>query len=304
MRVLITGSEGFIGSHMVDYYLDRGDSVAGIDLDRRPRKCMEYYSEDISDYKAWDWIKMINPNLVIHLAAQPNVEQSWKEPGYTMDVNVRGTINVLEAVKKYAPESRVVIAGSAAAYAPSLDLITEDHPLVPSSPYGISKAAVDMLGRAYKNVDVVIARYFNQTGPRKRYDMVSDLVYRAAAIKCRPEAEQIMKVGNLNPVRDITDYRDTVRATALLAEKGERNHAYNICRGEGISVRDVLDLVMKTAGIDVEIEETWAYKRMVDETRIVGDGSKARDHLKYYWRHDISETIQKMMEEAVAFYSR
>ena len=235
--VLITGATGFVGRHLAAA-LD-GDVVGVGSADG-----------DLRDAEAADRIVgEAAPGRVFHLAADASVADSWRRPLETIEGNVASTFNVLDAVRRHAPDARVLVAGSAEMYGPAEHVITEDEPPRPQNPYAVSKAAADGLAGFFADahgIHVVRARAFNHAGPGQsdRY-VVGTLARQIAA-----GATEVV-TGDLRPRRDFTDVRDVVRAYVLLLEHAAPG-AYNVCSGESVAIADILAGLARHAGVRVE----------------------------------------------------
>ena len=186
------------------------------------------------------------------MAGQASVGDSYHNPGLTIDVNVKGSVNVLEAARQRPsmPLTLIVTSAEVYGYLTESDLpVVETTPFAPVHSYAVSKVAVHYLGQAYFHtygVPVVEARPFNHIGPRQRPGfVVPDFASQIAAISLG-QREPVMRVGTLTPRRDFTDVRDVVRAYELLAQKGQPGEVYHICSGQAHSVQEILDGVANT----------------------------------------------------------
>ncbi len=289
MRVLITGFTGFVGSHLADYLIARGDvDVFGVyrwrsrmDNVEHLRGRVQMVECDMRDAGATRHvIRDVRPDRIFHLAAQSYVPTSWLTPGETLSGNVLGQLHVFEAVREVDRPTRIHIAGSSEEYGlvlPADTPIREENPLRPLSPYGVSKVAQDLLAYQYwqsYRLHVVRTRGFNHTGPRRGEVFVTSNFARQIAEIEKGLREPVVLVGNLDSVRDFTDVRDMVRAYWLALEKGVPGDVYNICTGRGYTARQVLDILLDLAHVQVTVREDPARMRPSDVTLLVGDCSK------------------------------
>jgi GDP-4-dehydro-6-deoxy-D-mannose reductase len=291
MRVLITGFTGFVGSHLADYLIARGDiEVFGMQRWRSRQENVEHLGTkvrrvecDLRDAAAVRRaLREVRPDRIFHLAAQSYVPTSWLIPGETLSGNVLGQVNLFEAMRDLELGARVHIAGSSEEYGlvlPNEVPIREESPLRPLSPYAVSKVAQDLLAYQYwrsYGLHVVRTRGFNHTGPRRGEVFVSSNFSRQIAEIEKGLREPVVRVGNLDSIRDFTDVRDMVRAYWLALERGAAGEVYNVCSGRGYSARQVLDILLGLSHVKVEIQPDPARMRPSDVTLLVGDYSKFR----------------------------
>lgn len=283
---LITGIGGFLGSHLTDFLLTQGWEVTGI-LRRGSRDIAHSHDTlalfrcDILDKAQIEGVvREARPEAIVHLAAQSLPSRSWQEPEATFQVNVLGTLNLLEAVRAAGLDPVVVVAGSSAEYGPSEPEeipINEDASLRPASPYGVSKVATTLLALLYRRafgIKVVVARPFFVIGPRKAGDVCSDFARGVVAVE---KGEQpSLKVGNLEVVRDLLDVDDAVRALWLLVKQGVPGEVYNICSGAGHKIETVLEILVDMGSRPIPTELDPNRLRPVDEPVVVGDNARLR----------------------------
>ncbi|HET9692295.1 MAG TPA: GDP-mannose 4,6-dehydratase [Acidimicrobiales bacterium] len=266
MRLLVTGSSGFVGGWLLAHLAELGDEVVA--LDERT---------DITDRAAIrDAVVAAAPDAVVHLAAQASVGSSWGDEGRTFSVNAGGTLNLLDAAAACTPMPRVLLISSAEVYGrvtPDQLPLPESAPMRPVSPYAVSKAAAELLGlQAWlgRGLEVVRARPFNHTGPGQRPDFVVPSLARQVAEAARSGAGAL-HVGNLSARRDLTDVRDVVRAYRLLVEHGAPGEAYNVCRGSAVGIDDVARRLLELAAVDVPVVVDPERVRPVDIPELRGD---------------------------------
>ena len=277
MRCLVTGAGGFLGQHLVRHLVAAGHPVVA--LDRQGDRVVPGASHlacDIDDAAALkDGMAAVRPELVFHLAAQSFPGRSWEEPAATCHTNILGTVHVLDAVRAAAPQARVLVAGSSSEYAPSPDPISEDAPVLPSSPYAVSKLATDQVTKLYAEryrLAAMRVRPFFLLGPGKTGDVSSDLARGIVAIEQGCAAD--LAVGNLDAVRDFLDCRDGVAAFLAVAERGVPGTAYNISSGRGCSIRALLDCFKRAARVPVTERVEAARLRPLDEPVKIGDNRR------------------------------
>ncbi len=285
-RVLITGSEGFIGSHLAELMLEKGFSVFAAvhnsteNLDHIKDK-INLLKVDMKDRQSIEKaVEQAKPDIIFHLAAQSYVLPSWEDIEGTFRINVIGTLHLFDAARKNG-NPVTVFASSSAGYGLSLENeipIKENKEFRPSSPYAVSKISADMFcylyWRAY-GMKIIRARIFNTVGPRKKGNVIADFAQMIA--EAEKGRRNKLTVGNLEPILDFTDVRDTSNALLMLAERGRYGEAYNICSSQGRKIKDVLDKMLLISGKDIPVEIDEKKFRPADDPIFVGDNSKLRN---------------------------
>ncbi len=312
-RALITGIAGFVGSHLAEYLLSKGDyEVYGLVRHRTKTENIDHIKDklnliqgDVLDAHSMDsLIKESKPDYIFHLAGQSFVPQSVIAPGNTMEINASGTINLLEAVKDYSPEAKVQIAGSSEEYGLVKEEevpITEKNPLRPMSPYGVSKVAEDMIAVWYHkhySLNTIVTRAFNHSGPRRGDVFVCSTFSQQIAKIEGGLQEPVMKVGNLEAKRDFTDVRDMVRAYELAVLKGEPGEVYNICSENSFAMKEILDELLGMTNIKIDKETDPKRMRPSEVPILYGDCSKFKKRTK--WKPEIP--FKKTLEDLLNYW--
>ncbi|MCL4208655.1 GDP-mannose 4,6-dehydratase [Patescibacteria group bacterium] len=281
--ILITGGTGFAGTHLVEYLLSQKErnihvtSHSGRDNflgDLIPKE--NIHKLDLSNQKeVEDLIKNLQPDHVYHLASISTVENSFEKMREIMQNNIDLQINVLDAIKKFSKESKVLVITSAEQYKKSEEKLSETSAIEPNNPYAVSKATQDMLAYVYSvlGLKIIRARPFNHIGERQKTNFAVP-AFASQIAKIEKNQQDILKVGNLEAIRDFTDVKDMVRAYHLLMTKGEIGEVYNIGSGFGIKVKDVLEKLTRMAKVKIHVVEDPARMRPVDNHFIVADNSK------------------------------
>jgi GDP-4-dehydro-6-deoxy-D-mannose reductase len=247
-------------------------------------------------------LKEVRPDRIVHLAARSSVADSLRDPWGTFAVNAGGTVSLLEAAAAAAPEARILIVGSAEAYGEVREdelPLTEDRPLMPLTPYGISKAAAEQVALFYgrtRGLDVVVARAFNHTGPGQEPTFVcSDFARQIARIEAGRGAA-VMRVGDLTARRDFADVRDVVRAYGLILERGNPGEIYNVCSGKARSIGEILDILRGFADTSIAVEADPARGRSEDVPTLVGSFAKLETAAG--WRPEIplERTLKDLLD--------
>ncbi|MCI4351810.1 MAG: GDP-mannose 4,6-dehydratase [Thermoplasmata archaeon] len=274
LKVLLTGAGGFLGSWMAGYLQSQGVEVIATGLadgkdGRPPASAGQVEPLDVRDRAQVNRvIEIHHPDVVYHFAGQAFLVPSWEDPAGTMTTNLFGTLNLLEALRRDSPRTRFAFAGSGTEYGDAEIIPTpETSPLKPTSPYASSKAAADLLCYQYfRSFELPVFRYriFGTTGPGKRGDSVNDFASQIAAVE-RGGVPGVVRVGNLDKSRDVTDVRDAIRAMVQVVERGEPGEAYNIGSGVPRKVSETLDRLISMARVPVTAEKDTTRLRMVDD---------------------------------------
>ena len=290
MRILVTGITGFVGSHMADYLLQRDDvEVFGAKRwSSRLRNIRHLLGKvqlidcDITDYSSVrPLLEEARPDGIFHLAAQSFVSPSWSTPKSTFEVNVLGTLNVLEAMRHLGMNSRMLISGSAEEFGLVREdeiPVTENNPLRPVNPYGVSKVAQDLLGyehfKSYGQ-QVIRLRAFNHIGPRRdKVFAFASFAYQIAMIE-KKGWPPVVKVGTLTAKRDFCDVRDMVKGYWLAFEKGVPGEVYCISGGHVHTIREGLDILLGLSTVrGIKVEEDPARVRPTELPLLVADCTK------------------------------
>ncbi len=272
-KALITGIAGFAGSHLAEALLEKNISVFGFYHPRHSIDNLQEIKDKITlvacdlldEKKVKKEIEHLSPDYVFHLAAFSSPAQSFKNPQETLKNNIVGQINLLEALVSAKSKAKILIIGSADEYGyvdPKQLPVKEDAPLLPTSPYAVSKVAQDLLGLQYfinQKLSIVRVRPFNHIGPRQAPVFVI-ASFASQIAQCEAKGGGTIKVGNLNASRDFTDARDMVKAYILALDKGELGDVYNLGSGHAVKISEVLKLMLKMAKVKIQIK--------VDKTRL------------------------------------
>jgi GDP-4-dehydro-6-deoxy-D-mannose reductase len=284
---LVTGAAGFAGSHLVELLSGEGYAVWALHRPGgRPIPSLRIGNRQAVTWRAVDLldraglaaaVRETRPSVIYHCGGAAHVGESWRRVTATLEANIIGTHNLLEAVRAVDPAIPIVIPGSATVYRPADRPLDEDDPVGPSNPYAISKLAQEMLGvgaTADEGMRVLLPRAFNHIGPRQDESYVASALARQIARIEAGQERPSVAVGNLDARRDITDVRDTVRAYTALAQHGSPGRIYNVCRGEAYAVREILDALIDQARVPVTVTVDQNRLRPNDTPLIVGNPAR------------------------------
>lgn len=317
-RVLITGITGMVGSHLLDYLLEKTDwEIWGM---LRWRSPLDNITQHVTRINSGDRIKLVyadlrdtmsidhaveqcRPDFVFHLAAQSYPKTSFDSPLDTLDTNVQGTERLLGALRKYAKDAVVHVCASSEVFGrvPQEKLpIDEECTFHPASPYAISKVGTDLIGRYYAEaygMCVMTTRMFTHTGPRRGDVFAESTFAKQIALIEAGKIEPIVKVGNLDSLRTWADVRDAVRAYHMLVTVNPKaGEYYNIGGTYTCSVRDMLDTLLSySTRKDIRVEMEQERLRPIDADLQVPDTRKFESHTGWKPEIDFHTTMQDLL---------
>lgn len=306
MKVLITGADGFIGSHLTEMLLEKNYQV----------RALSYYNS----FNFWGWIEDIrHPNLevvcgdirdpffcrnllegidiVFHLAALIAIPYSYVAPQSYVETNITGTINICEAAK-FHNTGKVIVTSTSEVYGTAQYVpIDENHPKQPQSPYSASKISADMMALSYFNsfdLPVVVARPFNTYGPRQSARAVIPSVISQIA-----SGVSDIQLGSVSPTRDFCYVKDTCQGFVCLAEsEGVAGQEFNISTNSEISIRDLVMLIAKIMNKNIVIQEDNQRIRPENSEvqRLCGDYSKITRMFGFKPEYSLEKGLEKTIQ--------
>jgi GDP-4-dehydro-6-deoxy-D-mannose reductase len=305
--VFVTGAEGFIGSRLIKFLQVKGWNVIGGYLlhgtDSFPKAPnLRFEQCDLRNgQRVTQLLAEYQPTHIFHLGAQSLPMVSWADPVETFESNIMGSLHLFEAVRHMKRPPVVVSACSSAEYGKvraSEIPVTEEQPLRPLHPYGISKVCLDLLAREYfldYRIPAVNVRLFNTTGPGKTGDAPSDFVRQLVGIK-KGLQPPVIEVGNLKPRRAYLDVNDAVRGFHLIAMRGRRGEAYNMCATRTYPISEILRTAIRLSGVKTEIRAVPHLMRPSDERIIFGGTTKIRKDTGWKPLLSIEQTLKSMLD--------
>ncbi len=310
MRYLIVGGTSIFGEGLINRLLDKENTelITATKLSDEEKipipesRSLYWVNLDLRDGDATDRVvDEAKADIIFDLATQDSVGFSWSHPTDTVDINIVGTINLLNAMRDYSKNARLVIGGSGEEYGRinfSQLPITEDSNPNPDNIYGATKACQTMFAKLYHQaygLDVVVLRTFYETGTKQDENFAVSSFCKQFALVEAEKAEPVIRVGNLNNIRDLTDINDLVRAFDAIAEKGKDGEVYNAGRGEYTTLLDVIKILENITGIKVKIKMEADRVRPMDSPAAVADVKKI--YKDCGWKAEISmeQTIEKLL---------
>lgn len=302
-KALIFGVAGVSGIYLGKELKDNGYEVYGSDI-----KAVEetyrfdgFYSCDVTDYKAVkNLINLINPTHIFNLTDVGGVGQAWKNPTRMMNVNMNGTLNILEACKDFLMKPRILLIGSGDEYAPSLNMLDEESQLKSTSPYGISKIAQEQIASVYHekyDMPIYCVRPFNHAGVGQNENFFVPMICKQAAeIVKSGKKEGTIYTGNLKVCRDFLDVKDLVKGYRMVIESKRSEEIYNIGYGISYSLEELVNYIISLTGLKLEQFVDGNLIRPSDNPYSCCDHSKISKLLGWEPEHNIYETIKEVYE--------
>lgn len=293
-KLLVTGLSGFVGGHLAQR-LAGGGTGWGL-LQPQPHDLLEPASLD-------RWLAPACPDAVIHLAGQTFVPEAFRDPQRTLEVNLLGTLNLLQALKRRGFCGAFLFVSSGDVYGQVAEAalpISEACVVHPRNPYAVSKLGAELLCEQWSYCEdwrIMTARPFNHIGTGQADSfVVSGVAMQLAKIKLGLQAA-VLNIGDIDVTRDFLDVRDVISAYLLLLEHGRSGQVYNVCSGVEHSVRELIEQMVGLSGLKVEIRQDPARFRKAEQRRVVGCATKL--HKETGWNPGISitETLQSVVSD-------
>jgi len=284
--ILVTGAGGFVGRHvMSELSMGEGDIAVDISTDfeappgvrKIAWKLPSEAPEDLGEVR-----------YIVHLAAMSSVSRSLQEVHNAYEINLMGTVSVLEYMVSRCPNARLLLISSAEVYSSSDGLISESSEIGPRNPYGTTKAAAEIaafqFARNY-DLDIVVTRAFPHFGPGQS-EWFAFPSFCRRILEVSESSGRKIRVGNLNPVRDYLYVTDVARAYRYILSRGHTGSIYNVCTGRGNSIGDMVEMLISISGADLELDVDPELFRPADVDFQVGDPSRVQALLG--WKPEIS----------------
>lgn len=301
-RTLITGITGFVGKWLSEHLISEKFEVYGVDRwDKCPYEAVKYQPIDILNTSfVGKYLQNTQPDTLYHLAAISFLPEADLSPSHALEINIMGTVSILDAVKQNCPSARVLLIGSSKEYSDDInsEKVSESIHPCPTNFYGISKYAAELIGQQYcrqYGLDIRCTRSFNHTGPSQSPRFVcSDWAKQVASIELGL-SDPIISVGNLDSIIDFTDVRDVVRAYAAILENGNKGEVYNVCSGRGISLEWILTFLISKSKRKISINSDEKKLRSHRTNSIMlGDSSLLKKHTGWYAAIPFEKTLSDL----------
>lgn len=313
--ILITGISGFVGGHLAHHISRSRPDIALYGMSRSPpswdyvpdgdslREEIAFHAGDLQD-ASWvhATIRGIDPDAIIHLAAQSSVAESWRDPRGTILNNLSILLNVLEAVREREPNPRLLMVGSSEVYGSvsEQDLpLREAGPVQARNPYAIARVTQENLARTYSEsygTPVLSTRSFNHIGPGQDTRFVVSSMAKQVVDIANGVRKPVLTIGNGSIIRDFTDVRDIVGAYLALLERGRAGEVYNVCSGTGRRIADIATALLSIGKLSVPIRSAPELIRPLDSPVIVGSNEKIRRETGWQPWISFAESLQAVYE--------
>ena len=314
-KYFITGFSGFVGRHFLKYLSreKRRASILGIDLhppgfkaNDFPGLKWKYEKIDLMEKrKVENSLRRFQPDYILHLASYSSVAFSWKNPTLSFQNNTNIFLNLLEAVRKLNLQSRILAVGSSDEYGnvnPDNLPLKEDSPLNPVSPYAIARVSQELLAKIYVEgfgLNIIRTRSFNHIGPGQReIFVISSFARQMMELEKNRQNSGWITTGDVSIVRDFVDVRDVVQAYDLLFQKGRTGEVYNICRGKGHSLQEIIEALAEIMRIKVTAKINPELIRPSENRTIIGSNRKITKETG--WQPKIA--LQQSLRDIVQYW--
>jgi len=305
MKALIIGGAGFVGNYLIEHC--KHDWQWSVYVTKMPNETIANPDVSIHDLDILEkkeitaLLQTVRPDCIFHLAAQSSVAVSWKNPALTVDVNVKGSINVLDAIRELDYSPRILLIGSGEEYGhilPGETPISERNTPRPGNIYAATKACQNMIGAIYAKayqMQIMMVRAFNHIGPNQSpLFVVADFCRQVAEIEAEMRPP-VIHVGNLAAKRDFTDVRDVVRAYSLLIQKGQPGETYNVGSSHAVSIEEVLTQILSLSARQIQVSVDPDRLRPVDIPIIEADITKLREVTNWTPAIPLQQTLEETL---------
>lgn len=303
-KYLITGCSGFVGQYLIAHIIENEPDavITGVDInDYKNEGDLNFYNINLLDSDSTtELISSANPDYLIHLASFSSVAYSWENPIESFKNNTNIFLNILEAVHRKSPKSKILSVGSSEEYGivdETFLPLSEKYRLNPVSPYAVARVSQEQLSIVYAkayDLDIVCTRTFNHIGPGQLENFVISSIGKQFA-EIIKGTEDTLKIGNTTAVRDFLDVRDVVKAYYLLLKKGKSGEVFNICSGKGHTIDNIINMYKEMTGQNPVIENLNTLMRPIDNKIVIGSNEKIVSEIGWSPEIDIYKSLTDIL---------
>lgn len=300
--VLVFGVSGFVGNYLLTEFIEYGYTVIGTDKIRNVMlpSGVDYYESDLMNSDTTErLINRVQPDIIVNLAAVSSVGASWDIPQTTIQVNVVGALNIMEAARKSEKKPKMLFVGSSEEYVISDFPMNEDRQLSASNPYGISKITQEQFAKLYKEqygLKIYCVRPFNHTGVGQKDSFVLPGFCKQVAEIEKLGKPGVVKVGNLKVKRDFSHVKDIVRAYRMIVESDNCERIYNVGSGTAQSLEDMLQYIIGLSSQEIRIEIDPSRFRPIDQPVICCDYNLIKTELGWEPQYTVFDALEEMYQ--------
>ncbi|WP_405119603.1 GDP-mannose 4,6-dehydratase [Pseudomonas leptonychotis] len=297
-KLLVTGLNGFVGGHL---------QALLASMTNEPWQLLASKPHDLLDCASLDaWLQDECPDAVIHLAGQTFVPEAFRDPQRTLEVNLLGTLNLLQALKRRGFNGTFLYVSSGDVYG---QVAEGDLPVVeslaprPRNPYAVSKVAAELLCQQWSYSEpwrIIVARPFNHIGPGQGEAFVIPSMARQLVRVRQGLQPAQLEVGDVDVTRDFLDVRDVLQAYLALLKHGRNGEIYNVCSGVEQRVRDLIMQMANLAGVEVDLVQDPSRMRLSEQRRVMGCSKKLQKETGWKPGTSITETLQSVLSDWAA----
>lgn len=312
-KILITGSTGMVGNEFIQYLISSNTDleIYGTYKSQMPfleKDELNYIKIDLNDFDAVSQlVETVQPNYILHLAAQSSVGVSWQKPFETIQNNFNCFLNILEATRLHSNKTKILLISSAEVYQTSKEKLKETDFINAQNPYSLSRKIQEEIAQLYiqnYQSNIVISRSFNHIGIHQNKNFfIPSIIHQIAKAKNEGLKSMQLNVGNINIVRDFMDVNDVVKIYFQLLIKGNVGEVYNVCSGTPTSLKNIIHYLSEISEINIEINVCEDRIRANENEYLVGDNSKLKTIIEDFHLMDIKTTIRAIFNYYMKTFS-
>lgn len=314
-KLLITGTAGFVAGYFIEFLKENEIEYDILGLDIVDKLSCDYPSYKYKRINLQDKelikevIENFKPDYILHLASISSVSESWSYPVESFVNNTNIFLNIIESIRELQLSTRILSVGSSEEYGnyPSDKMpLKEDYELKPCNPYSVARVSQEMLSKLYADnygLNIIMTRSFNHIGPRQNDKFVIPSFVKQL-LNAKTTGTLRIDVGNVEIVRDFLDVRDVVEAYHKILIEGKIGEIYNVCSGNGIKLKEIINIVAEQLSITPEIYVDKNRLRPTDNLIIVGDNTKLKSELNWQPKHSLVQTLKDMITYQEKFYGK